>query len=95
MIEGPTSHRFVSQRLHLSYVAWGNTSASPLRLVHGGQDHCRSWDWAAQALHDHWHVIAVDLHGRGDSEWTSDGNYLVTDMVYDIAQMCIGLPWHP
>ncbi len=45
---GPTSHSFVSQRLRLHYVDWGNQGAPPLVLVHGGRDHCRNWDWVAQ-----------------------------------------------
>jgi pimeloyl-ACP methyl ester carboxylesterase len=84
---GPSSHRFISQRLRLHYVDWGNAEAPPLLLVHGGRDHCRSWDWTAQALRKDWHVIALDLRGHGDSEWTNDGNYLVTDMIYDVAQL--------
>jgi pimeloyl-ACP methyl ester carboxylesterase len=84
---GPSSHRFVSQRMRLHYVDWGNPTAPPLLLVHGGRDHCRSWDWTAEALRADWHVIAMDLRGHGNSEWANDGNYLVTDMVYDVAQL--------
>lgn len=84
---GPSSHSFVSQRLRLHYVDWGNPGAPPLLLVHGGRDHCRSWDWTAEALRQDWHVIAMDLRGHGDSEWVNDGNYLVTDIVYDVAQL--------
>jgi len=41
MIKGcPSSHTYISQRLRLHYVDWGNESAPPLLLVHGGQDHC-------------------------------------------------------
>ena len=47
---GPTSRVFFSQRLRLHYVDWGNPEAPPLLLVHGGRDHCRNWDWVAQAL---------------------------------------------
>jgi pimeloyl-ACP methyl ester carboxylesterase len=36
-------------------------------LVHGGRDHCRNWDWVADALRSDWHVIAPDLRGHGDS----------------------------
>ena len=46
---GPTSRIFFSQRLRLHYVDWGNPEAPPLLLVHGGRDHCRNWDWVAQA----------------------------------------------
>lgn len=83
---GPTSQTFVSQRLKLNYVDWGNPEAPPLVLVHGGRDHARSWDWTAQALRNDWHVTAIDHRGHGDSEWVNDGNYAVSDMVYDLAQ---------
>lgn len=83
---GPTSQTFVSQQLKLNYVDWGNPDAPPLVLVHGGRDHARSWDWTAEALRQDWHVTAIDHRGHGDSEWVSDGNYAVSDMVYDLAQ---------
>ena len=38
MASGPTSNSFVSQRLKLHYVDWGNEDAPPLLLVHGGRD---------------------------------------------------------
>ncbi len=87
MLTGPTSHAFVSQRLKLRYVDWGNPGAPPLILQHGGRDHCRSWDWVAQELRNDWHVIAPDLRGHGDSQWSPDGNYTALAMVYDFAQL--------
>src|ERR1019366_6286674 len=60
---GPTSHSFISQRLRLHYVDWGNAEAPPLILVHGGQDHCRNWDWVAEDLRRDYHIIAPDLRG--------------------------------
>lgn len=86
-LPGPTSHSFVSQRLRLHYVDWGNRDAPPLVLVHGGRDHCRNWDWVAQALRADWHVIAPDLRGHGDSAWSPDGTYPTTAFVYDLAQL--------
>lgn len=83
---GPTSHSFISQRLKLHYVDWGNAGAPPLLLVHGGRDHCRSWDWVAEELRNDWHVIALDLRGHGDSQWSPDGNYELSSFVYDLAQ---------
>ena len=84
---GPTSQSFISQRLRLHYVDWGNSEKPPLLLVHGGRDHCRNWDWVAQGLRDEWHCVAMDHRGHGDSEWVSDGNYTATDMIYDVVQM--------
>jgi pimeloyl-ACP methyl ester carboxylesterase len=84
---GPTSHTFFSQRLRLHYVDWGNPDKPPLLLVHGGRDHCRNWDWVAEALRDEWHIIAPDLRGHGDSQWSTDGSYTLAGHVYDLAQL--------
>ena len=83
---GPTSHIFVSQRLRLHYVDWGNREAPLLILLHGGRDHSRSWDWVAQDLRHDWHVVAPDLRGHGDSEWSKDGTYTFAAYIYDFAQ---------
>ena len=87
MITGPTSHSYISQRLRLHYVDWGNEGAPTLILLHGGRDHCRNWDWVAQALREDWHIIAPDLRGHGDSAWSSDGEYSARANVYDLAQL--------
>ena len=84
---GPISHFFISQRLRLHYVDWGNETAPPLLLIHGGRDHCRTWDFVAEELRHDWHVIAPDLRGHGDSQWLSDGNYSLSCMIYDLAQL--------
>ena len=84
---GPTSRIYFSQRLRLHYVDWGNPSAPPLLLVHGGRDHCRNWDWVATRLRQHWHILAPDLRGHGDSQWSPDGNYSTAAYVYDLAQL--------
>ncbi|MCY4040003.1 MAG: alpha/beta hydrolase [Gammaproteobacteria bacterium] len=87
MDAGPTSRVYFSQRLRLHYVDWGNEEAPLLLLIHGGRDHCRNWDWVAQALKDDYHVIAPDLRGHGDSQWMVGGTYMHMDFVYDIAQL--------
>ncbi len=95
MITGPTSHIYISQRLRLHYVDWGNPDAPPLLLVHGNRDHCRSWDWVARELARDWHVLAPDLRGHGDSEWNPDGYYSMSAYVYDLAQMIHQLELQP
>ncbi len=86
-IHGPTSHSYFSQRLRLHYVDWGNPDAPPLLLIHGGRDHCRNWDWVAEALRNDYHIIAPDLRGHGDSQWMVGGTYTINDFIYDIAQL--------
>ena len=86
-IIGPASSYYVSQRLKLHYVDWGNDEKPPLLLVHGGKDHARSWDFVAQALRDDYHVIAPDLRGHGDSAWAYGGHYTITEFVLDLTQL--------
>lgn len=86
-LQGPTTNSFISQRLKLNYADWGNPDAPPLLLIHGGRDHCRSWDWVAEELRGDWHIIAPDLRGHGDSAWSPDGNYEMSAFVYDLAQL--------
>ena len=89
MTPAPISHHFISQRLRLHYVDWGNPDAPPLVLVHGGRDHCRNWDWVAQPICARdYHVIAPDLRGHGDSAHSPSGDYhLMATYVYDLAQL--------
>ena len=85
--DNPTSHSYFSQRLRLHYLDWGNDAAPDLLLVHGVHDHCHSWDWLAQSLRERFHVVAPDLRGHGDSEWTLGSPYTYLEYVQDIAQL--------
>ncbi len=84
---GPISHTYVSQRLRLHFLEWGSASSPPLLLLHGGRDHCRSWDYFAERFSKNWRVICPDLRGHGDSEWVSDGNYEMAAYIYDLDQL--------
>jgi pimeloyl-ACP methyl ester carboxylesterase len=39
------------------------------------------------ALRDDWHIIAPDLRGHGDSQWSTDGSYTIAGYIYDLAQL--------
>ena len=83
----PDLSTFSSQRLTLSLAAWGDKSAPPVILVHGGRDQKRSWDWTAKRLAERYRVYAYDLRGHGQSEWVNDGDYGVMDHVFDLASL--------
>jgi pimeloyl-ACP methyl ester carboxylesterase len=84
---GPTSRNYISMGLKLHYVDWGNPDAPPVILLHGGRDHCRSWDWVAARLAARWHVICPDLRGHGDSAWSTGNTYMIPGHIYDLAQL--------
>jgi pimeloyl-ACP methyl ester carboxylesterase len=92
---GPTSHYFYSQRLKLHYVDWGNREKPLLVLLHGGRDHCRSWDWVAQELRRSFHVVAPDLRGHGDSAWAIGSTYSMIDYVLDVSALLKTLDLFP
>src|SRR4051794_5580893 len=82
--DAPAARFYQSQGLRLHYSDWGNASAPPLLLIHGGLDHSRSWDHVARALRTSFHVIAPDLRGHGDSDWATGSSYSLADHVYDL-----------
>ena len=85
--DAPQSRYFQSQGLKLHFTDWGNASAPPLLLAHGGLDHSRSWDHLAQALAADFHVVAPDLRGHGDSGWATGSSYSLADHVYDLTNL--------
>lgn len=72
-------------RFHVS--SWGEEGNPVLLLVHGLQDHSRNWDWVARHFSDRFHVIAPDLRGHGDSDWSASGVYTLSTFVMDLADI--------
>lgn len=87
MDEEPRSHFYMSQRLKLHYVVWGDEANPPLLLIHGNRDHARTWDRVAVRLQEHYCVYAVDLRGHGDSAWSVGGQYSMPEFVLDVATL--------
>ena len=83
----PAARFYESQGLRLHYADWGNETAPPLVLIHGGLDHCRNWDAIARELQPHFHIVAPDLRGHGDSEWAKGSSYSLSDNVYDLTRL--------
>jgi pimeloyl-ACP methyl ester carboxylesterase len=83
----PTTNDYMSQRLRLNYLDWGNPDAPTLILVHGGLDHAHNWDWVARSLRKDWHILCPDLRGHGDSAWSQDGAYSMPFFVSDLARL--------
>ena len=54
------------RRLHL--LDWGGDRRPPLLLLHGFTGHAHAWDTLAIALQPHFHVMALDARGHGDSD---------------------------
>jgi pimeloyl-ACP methyl ester carboxylesterase len=55
--------------LHLNAMHWGNEDAPKLVLLHGGGANVFWWEHLAPSLAEHFHVVALDFRGHGDSEF--------------------------
>lgn len=73
--------------MRINVSTWGDPSAPPVLLLHGLRDHSRSWDWTAQALASRYYLIAPDLRGHGDSDWTELEGYALSSYVLDLADV--------
>ena len=71
----PTDHQVRVNGMSFHYLEWG-TPGKPLILkLHGGSQQAHSWDFVSLPLSEHYHVIALDQRGHGDSDWAADGDY--------------------
>jgi len=72
----PTTHKIPyllnGAFYNLAYLSWGDPASPPVLCVHGLTRNARDFDALAAALSDRFHVISVDLPGRGASDWLPD-----------------------
>ena len=69
--------------LKFHYLDWGNPEKPPLVLLHGVGQTCHTWDLFAAAMFPHFHVMAFDQRGHGDTDWAPDKDYSRKTMVQD------------
>ena len=70
--------------MRLHYLDWGNSGKPKMLLLHGGAQTAHSWDFFALAMRDHFHIVALDQRGHGDSAWSEAGDYDTTSHVADV-----------
>ena len=70
--------------LKFHYLDWGDPANPPLVLLHGVGQTCHTWDLFAAAMSPHFHVMAFDQRGHGDTDWAADKDYSRRSMVKDV-----------
>jgi pimeloyl-ACP methyl ester carboxylesterase len=80
----PHDHFISINGLRLHYLEWGDASAPPVVLLHGGCAHAHWWDHFAVSIADTYRVMALDLRGHGDSEHPDPPAYRIDDYVHDL-----------
>src|SRR5262245_1152240 len=77
--------RFVTANgMRLHYLDWGGAETPVILLLHGIARHAHTFDHLVPTLGREYRVIALDMRGHGDSDWSSQGAYLVEDYVKDL-----------
>jgi pimeloyl-ACP methyl ester carboxylesterase len=82
------SRNTVARHRRMHFLEWGDPSAPPLLLLHGGHQSAHSWDLVSLHLADRFHIYALDQRGHGDSEWARDGDYGTETMASDALAFC-------
>ena len=70
--------------LNLHYLEWGEAGAPLVIMVHGLSGNAHAFDNLAPNFVPRYHVISVDVLGRGDSYWAADANYSNDAYVADL-----------
>lgn len=70
--------------LKLHYLDWGNETKPPFIMLHGISRIAHQFDHLAPHFAADYHVMAIDMRGHGDSDWSPEGAYLVEDYVRDL-----------
>jgi pimeloyl-ACP methyl ester carboxylesterase len=80
----PTSHRIKGAHgLELHVLEW-STEGVPLVLLHGLGNEAHLWDDFVPAVAPHYHVLALDQRGHGDSDWDPEARYDSESMADDL-----------
>ncbi len=85
-VEGDTGHRIHVQD-------WGGTG-TPMLLLHGLGAHTHWWDPVIPALKGSFRIVAMDLRGHGESNWTEPPRYTVPNYTWDIEHVRRHFGWN-
>ena len=79
----PEDHQVLIGSMRFHYLDWGG-DGPPILFLHGGGLNAHTWDVVCVMLRDHFHCIALDQRGHGDSEWSPVSDYAVETQLADV-----------
>ena len=90
----PESYFFYGNGLRQHYWHFRSPGCATVIMLHGIRSYAKTWMRTAELLRAHFDIVALDLRGRGDSEWSAVANYYADDYVADIAALVDHLQLH-
>jgi pimeloyl-ACP methyl ester carboxylesterase len=85
--------RVRSGELSIHYRRLGRPGGTPVLIVHGLSYFSYDWLEVAQALGSEREVVAMDMRGFGDSDWSPSKDYSVPAMAQDLVTLLEHLGW--
>jgi esterase len=83
----PSSEFATVNGIKLHYLDFGNHGMPPLACIHGLSGNARNFDALGPLLAADYHVISLDVRGRGDSQWGAPGDYNPAIYVRDLTAL--------
>jgi pimeloyl-ACP methyl ester carboxylesterase len=83
----PASKFATVNDLRLHYLDWGNVGQPPLVCLHGYTSSAQAFNGPARHFQDRFQIIAPDVRGQGESEWSPRGAYQYADQAADLAAL--------
>jgi pimeloyl-ACP methyl ester carboxylesterase len=83
----PTAKTATVNGLRLCYLEWGQSEALPVVCVHGYTSSAEAFNAVARRLEDRAPLVAMDVRGHGESDWSPDGAYQYADQAGDLAAL--------
>ena len=80
----PTDQSVRVNGMAFHYLEWGEPGRPVIVMLHGGGQQAHSWDFVSLPLSEHYHILALDQRGHGDSDWAADGDYSIEAHQSDI-----------
>jgi pimeloyl-ACP methyl ester carboxylesterase len=81
----PVGKTVTANGLRLHYLEWGSQEAPTIVCVHGYTSSAEAFNALARRLADRFHVLAMDVRGHGESEWSPQQAYAYADQAADLA----------
>ena len=80
----PADRQLQVNGMNFHYLEWGTAGQPLILMLHGGSQQAHSWDFVSLPLSEHYHILALDQRGHGDSDWAAGGDYSIEAHQSDI-----------
>lgn len=80
----PADRQIRVNGMNFHYLEWGTAGQPLILMLHGGSQQAHSWDFVSLPLSEHYHILALDQRGHGDSDWAGGGDYSIEAHQSDI-----------